>query len=113
MARTKVAVALACLNLIIPVRRIAAVWPGGFAAFWREHGDTPRLWHDGRLLRDGAMNRIDLELTMGFWQRRGLRRRGADAAGGRHVPGTHRQRADGPGLRLAGTGCKWDPRAPA
>ena len=68
------AVALECLNLIIPVQRVAAVWPGGFSAFWREHGATPRLWHDGRLLRDGAMNPIDLELAMGFWERRGLRR---------------------------------------
>lgn len=74
------AVALECLNLLIPVRRIAAVWPGGFAGFWREHGGTPRLWHDGRLLRDGAMNPIDLELAAGFWERRGLRRH-ATAAG--------------------------------
>lgn len=68
------AVALECLNLLIPVRRIGALWPGGFAAFWRAHGGSPRLWHDGRLLRDGAMNLVDLELAVAGWQRLGLRR---------------------------------------
>ena len=66
------AVALQCLNLIIPVRCIAARWPGGFAAFWRSHGQQPRLWHDGRLLRDGAMHLLELQRQLQWWQQHGL-----------------------------------------
>ena len=66
------AVDLECINLIIPVRRVAAVWRGGFTAFWREHGGNGRLWHDGRLLRDGAMNPYDMLSLLDFWEQRGL-----------------------------------------
>ncbi|MGV8961631.1 MAG: hypothetical protein ACOH1V_14810 [Stenotrophomonas sp.] len=67
------AVALECINLIIPVQRIAAVWPGGFNRFWREHGHLSRLWHDGYLLRDGAMNPREVMAQLDWWQQHGLK----------------------------------------
>lgn len=66
------AIALECLNLVIPVRRIARVWPGGFAAFWQRHGWQARLWHDGRLLRDGAMHLQELQQVLAWWQQHGI-----------------------------------------
>jgi hypothetical protein len=68
------AVALECLNLILPVRAVAAVWPGGFAGFWLACGNQQRLQHDGRLLRVCAMEAAELEQAARFWQQRGLRR---------------------------------------
>ena len=66
------AISLECLNLIIPVARISAVWPGGFATFWQAQGRQPRLWHDGRLLRDGALHLEQLQQLLGWWQLRGI-----------------------------------------
>ena len=66
------AISLECLNLLIPVARIGRVWPGGFAAFWHAHGRQPRLWHDGRLLRDGALHLEQLQLQLAWWQQRGI-----------------------------------------
>ncbi|WP_305806407.1 hypothetical protein [Stenotrophomonas sp. YIM B06876] len=79
------AVALECINLIIPVQRIAAVWPGGFNRFWREHGHLARLWHDGHLLRDGAMNPREVMAQLDWWQQQGLKV-ADDAAGGEQAP---------------------------
>lgn len=74
------AIGLQCLNLIIPVARIAQVWPGGFAAFWCAHGAQPRLWHDGGLLRDGALCLSALQQQLAWWQRRGIGLAGTGAA---------------------------------
>lgn len=66
------AIVLECLNLVIPVRCITRVWPGGFAAFWQRHGGQARLWHDGRLLRDGAMHLQELQQVLAWWQQHGI-----------------------------------------
>ena len=73
------AISLECLNLIIPVARIGRVWPGGFAAFWQRHGWQAKLWHDGRLLRDGAMHLQELQQVLAWWQQHGI---GLSAAAG-------------------------------
>ena len=53
---------------------------GGFAAFWQRHGWQARLWHDGRLLRDGAMHLQELQV-LAWWQQRGIGLKGGMAGG--------------------------------
>lgn len=68
------AVRLEFINLLVPIDRIDARYPGGFAGFCRDNQALlgGRLWHDGYLLRDGAMSPADMHALVEFWKAHGL-----------------------------------------
>jgi hypothetical protein len=68
------AVSLEFINLIVPIHKIEACYPGGFAAYKRENLEWfgRRLWHDDHLFRDGAMDSMSAESLVSFWTDQGL-----------------------------------------
>ena len=68
------AVACEFIDVIVPIERIDAVFPGGFEAFKLKYSDQfgGRLWHDDHLFRDGAMNPMDARSAVEFWESHGL-----------------------------------------
>lgn len=68
-------VALEFLNLIIPVEKIGSHYPGGFSAYKTHFTNLigGRVWFDNYLVRDGAMNPMDMELLTGEWESYGLK----------------------------------------
>ena len=67
-------VALEFINLIIPIERIRAVYPGGWGRFIREHETAigGRVWFDDHLFRDGAMQPSDIGAHIEYWSEQGL-----------------------------------------
>lgn len=68
------AVRLEFINLIIPIENIDQYYPGGFKTFFEQHKSSfgKVLWHDEYLFRDGAMNPLDMQDMVNYWQDRGL-----------------------------------------
>jgi hypothetical protein len=68
-------VALEFLNFIIPVEKIESHYPGGFSAYKTHYANLigGRVWFDNYLVRDGAMNPMDMELLVGEWESYGLK----------------------------------------
>lgn len=68
-------VALEFLNLIIPVEKIGSHYPGGFSAYKTHYANLigGRVWFDNYLVRDGAMNPMDMELLTREWESYGLK----------------------------------------
>lgn len=68
------AINLECLNLIIPIDVIRRKYPGGWEQCQRDFGGAIgwRMWHDDHLLRDGAMNPMDMMMMLSEWERMGL-----------------------------------------
>ncbi|XEI32097.1 hypothetical protein NMD14_15230 [Aeromonas veronii] len=64
------AVAISCMNIFVHFDRLADVFPGGRAALW----DPDFFWgyHDGRILRLGAMNDYDAAMIHGQLSEWGL-----------------------------------------
>jgi hypothetical protein len=68
--------AIACefLSVLIPIKNIDTHCPGGFVAFEKEYehlcGRPPQS--DGHLVREGAMNPMDVEEIVNYWQQKGL-----------------------------------------
>jgi len=65
------------IDVIVPIVNIDRVYPGGFAGF-KQHNVSlfgGRLWHDDRLLRDGAMSPRDAAAAVDFWEQHGLQPR--------------------------------------
>jgi hypothetical protein len=62
------------IDVIVPIKNIDRVFPGGFKAFKEENKKMfgGRLWRDDFLFRDGAMNPNDVRHVVEFWQRYGL-----------------------------------------
>lgn len=62
------------INLIIPINKINAVYPGGFKKFKDDHPREflGRFCHDDALFRDGAMNYRDLNHIVKKWEAKGL-----------------------------------------
>jgi hypothetical protein len=68
------AIRLEFIDVVVPVRVIEQKYPGGLAQCLRDLGPTlgRRVWHDGYLLRDGAMDpQVARERAEG-WQLLGL-----------------------------------------
>ncbi len=69
------AVFLEHLNVLVPVAAIReSAYPGGFDGLLHDRavelGLT--LWHDGYLLREGALTQDEVESVLDFWKGHGL-----------------------------------------
>ena len=64
------AVFLEFINLIIPRSVIEQKYPGGWAQCL---ADDCGMWHDEHILRDGAMNPMDIETAVHSWESKGFR----------------------------------------
>ena len=67
-------VACEMIDILIPIRHIERVYPGGFAGYCEDYRGAfgGRLWHDGVLLRDGAMGAPGAKHVVEFWESFGL-----------------------------------------
>jgi hypothetical protein len=61
------------IDLIIPISKIDAVYPGGFAKFKEEHAESRIIWYDDYLCRDGAMSPMEISAMADSWERLGLK----------------------------------------
>lgn len=68
------AVRLEFVDVLVPVHVIEDRYPGGFAQYLGDHRGLigRRLWHDGRLLRDGALDAPGARALVERWQALGL-----------------------------------------
>ena len=64
-----------CIDFIIPIININKVYPGGFEKYKSDNIEAFdwRYSHDKFLFRNGAMNRIDIELIKEEWEKLGLK----------------------------------------
>lgn len=67
-------VACEMIDVIIPIRCIERVYPGGFVGYCGDNFPAfgKRLWHDGVILRDGAMSAPGVQYCVDHWQSLGL-----------------------------------------
>ena len=68
------AVALEFINLVILIKNIDRVYPGGFEQYKIDNADAigKNIWYDDYLVRDGAMGWDDIETLLNEWRDRGL-----------------------------------------
>jgi hypothetical protein len=68
------AVRLEHIDLLVPIGLIDEKYPGGFAQFTIDHRGLigRRMWHDGRLLRDGALDPARARALVEGWQNLGF-----------------------------------------
>ena len=68
------AVQLEFINFIVPIEVIKQKYPGGWEQCLRDHENLigGRVWFDGHLLRDGAMNPMDVGNLVEKWQALGF-----------------------------------------
>ena len=73
------AIALEFIDFIVPIAKIREKYPGGWAQCIEDHSDLlgSCVWHDDHLLRNGAMNSIDIEVLVEHWERLGFQPLGA------------------------------------
>jgi hypothetical protein len=69
-----VAVRLEFIDVLVPVHVIEEKYPGGFAQCLADHRPLigRRMWHDGRLLRDGALDPARARALVEGWQALGI-----------------------------------------
>lgn len=69
------AIHLEMINLIVPIATIEARYPGGWDGCLRDHESVlgGRVWYDGHLFRNGAINGMDIQFLLSDWQRKGFR----------------------------------------
>jgi hypothetical protein len=62
------------ISLIIPVSAVDIVYTGGFEKYKSDYEESWGLilWHDDFLLREGAMNPMDIEYMVESWEKLGL-----------------------------------------
>lgn len=62
------------IDLIVPIETIRRKYPGGWAQCLKDHAPLlgGRVWHDDYLLRDGAMNPIDMQRLVEEWESLGF-----------------------------------------
>ena len=69
------AIALECINFIVPFSVIRKKYPGGLVQCLLDYrgfvGSGP-IWFDEHLFRDGAMNDLDIMLILSRWERYGV-----------------------------------------
>jgi hypothetical protein len=63
------AVQLEFINFIVPIKVIKQKYPGGWEQCLKDHEDLigGRVWFDEHLLRDGAMNPLDISYLLEEW----------------------------------------------
>jgi len=68
------AVKLEFISLIIPIEKIEKNYPGGFDKYKRDNAQNigRRIWFDNYIVRDGAMNPMDIEYLVKQWEKFGL-----------------------------------------
>lgn len=68
------AVRLEFIDILVPVHVIEERYPGGFSQCLADHRALigRRIWHDGRLLRDGAFDPQEARERVEGWQARGV-----------------------------------------
>ena len=68
------AVCLEFIDILVPVHVIEEKYPGGFAQYLAGHRPLigRRMWHDGRLLRDGALDPASARALVEAWQALGI-----------------------------------------
>lgn len=68
------AVELEFINLIIPIEKIEKYYPGGFNKYKKDNSQAigRRIWYDNLIVRDGAMNPMDIEYLIKEWEQYGL-----------------------------------------
>ena len=69
------AVELEFISIIIPIKNIEKYYPGGFEKYKKDYFDLigGKIWYDDYILRDGAMNPIDIEYIVNEWEKLGLK----------------------------------------
>lgn len=62
------------IDLIVPIETIRRKYPGGWEQCLQDHAPLlgGRVWHDDFLLRDGAMNPMDMQRLVEEWESRGF-----------------------------------------
>lgn len=68
------AVRLEFIDVLVPVHVIEEKYPGGFAQCLADHRALigRRIWHDGHLLRDGALDPQGAMARVEEWKGRGI-----------------------------------------
>jgi len=68
------AVELEFISLIIPIEKIEKKYPGGFNQYKKDNSELigRRIWYDDYIVRDGAMNPMDIEYLIKQWEELGL-----------------------------------------
>jgi len=68
------AVRLEYIDVLVPIELIEQKYPGGFAQCLVDHRPLigRRVWHDGRLLRDGALDPDSARALVEGWQTLGF-----------------------------------------
>lgn len=68
------AVRLEFIDVLVPVHVIEDRYPGGFTQCLADHRSLigRRVWHDGRLLRDGALDATSARARVEGWQALGI-----------------------------------------
>ncbi len=69
------AVQLECINLVIPIKVIEKKYPGGWQQCQRDLGtdEIGATWHDEHLVRQGAMNPMEIGSMISWWEAKGLK----------------------------------------
>lgn len=62
------------IDLIVPIETIRRKYPGGWEQCLKDHAPLlgGRVWHDDYLLRDGAMNPMDMQRLVEKWESMGF-----------------------------------------
>ena len=62
------------IDLIVPIETIRRKYPGGWEQCLQDHAPLlgGRVWHDDYLLRDGAMNPMDMQRLVEEWEAMGF-----------------------------------------
>ena len=69
------AIKLRFINVIIPIANIERCYPGGFNRFKADTNGYENIWFDDYIVRDGAMNPMDVEMIIEIWEALGLQSR--------------------------------------
>jgi hypothetical protein len=64
-----VAIALEFIDVVVPIARIRALYPGGWQQCTRDYAALlgRRVWHDQHLFRDGAMSPSEAQRLVEGW----------------------------------------------
>ena len=63
-------VRLEFFNIIIPIKKVEEHYPGGFEQYKKDH--KLGVWYDHYLVREGAMNMMEIDMMLERWKERGL-----------------------------------------
>jgi uncharacterized protein (TIGR02452 family) len=70
-------VLLEVISIIIPIEKIEKYYPGGFEKYKQDHSfaiqEVKSIWFDDYIVREGAMNDMDIHLRLNEWKKIGLK----------------------------------------